>query len=65
VEERIRLEEERREAERTREEEKKSEEVLRKVREVVGGDVTKVGNADVVEKVKGAKETFEKAITQT
>jgi len=60
---RIRLDEERREAERVREEEKKTEEVLLKVREVVGGDVKKVGDAKVVEKVKEAKETFEKAIT--
>jgi hypothetical protein len=39
--------------------------VLIKVREVVGGDVKKVGDATVVEKVKEAKETFEKAVTQT
>jgi hypothetical protein len=60
---RIRHEKERREAERVREEEKKTEEVLLKVREVVGGDVKKVGDAKVVEKVKEAKETFEMAIT--
>jgi hypothetical protein len=63
VEVRIKLEEERREAERAREEEKKSYEVLLKVREVVGGDVKKVGDASVVEKVKEAKEGFEKATT--
>ena len=37
--------------------------MLLKVREVVGGDVKKVGDASVVEKVKEAKEGFEKATT--
>ena len=62
---RIRLEKERRAAERAREEEKKSQEMLLQVREVVGGDVNKVGDAGVVGKIKEAKETFEKAVTQT
>jgi hypothetical protein len=62
---RIRLEKERREVERVREEEKKSQEMLLQVREVVGGDVNKVGDAGVVGKIKEAKETFENAVTQT
>ena len=62
---RIRLEKERRAAERAREEEKKSQEMLLQVREVVGGDVNKFGDAGVVGKIKEAKETFEKAVTQT
>jgi hypothetical protein len=37
--------------------------VLVKVREVVGGDVNKVGDANVVEEVKNAKEGFEMATT--
>ena len=65
VEVRIRLEKERREVERVREEEKKNQEMLLQVREVVGGDVNKVGDAGVVGKIKEAKETFEKAVTQT
>ena len=39
--------------------------MLLQVREVVGVDVKKVGDASVVEKIKEAKETFEKAVTQT
>ena len=39
--------------------------MLLQVREVVGGDVNKVGDAGVVGKIKEAKETFEKAVTQT
>lgn len=58
---RIKLEEERRVAEKVREEEKKSEEVLLKVREVVGGDVKKIGDSNIVEKVKEAKQNFEGA----
>jgi hypothetical protein len=52
VEVRIRLEKERREVERVREEEKKNQEMLLQVREVVGGDVIKVGDAGVVGKIK-------------